>query len=174
MKHPSEVINVNQEIDVVVLSTNEEKHQLALGYKQTLENPWLTLPTTLPIGSETQGVVQNVSTQGAVVRIADAFDGFMPRSKILNAGRGQKVQVNAGDTITCVIVDCTPENASLILAMKGEDGSIGGQQQDDSRPERSERGDRGDRGDRGPSVNIPSSPAVTLGDMLKDASILKQ
>jgi hypothetical protein len=55
--------------------------------------------------------------------------------------------------------------------MKGEDGSIGGQQQDDSRPERSERGDRGDRG---PSVNIPSSPAVTLGDMLKDASILKQ
>lgn len=174
VKHPSEVINVNQEIDVVVLSTNEEKHQLALGYKQTLENPWLTLPTTLPIGSETQGVVQNVSTQGAVVRIADAFDGFMPRSKILNAGRGQKVQVNAGDTITCVIVDCTPENASLILAMKGEDGSIGGQQQDDSRPERSERGDRGDRGDRGPSVNIPSSPAVTLGDMLKDASILKQ
>jgi len=174
VKHPSEVINVNQEIDVVVLSTNEEKHQLALGYKQTLENPWLALPTTMPVGSEIQGVVQSVSTQGAVVRIADAFDGFMPRSKILNAGRGQKVQVNVGDTITCVIVDCTPENASLILAMKGEDGSIGGQQQDDSRPERSERGDRGDRGDRGPSVNIPSSPAVTLGDMLKDASILKQ
>ncbi len=180
IKHPSEIINVGQEIDVVILSTNEEKHQLALGYKQTLENPWLTLPTTLPIGSETQGVVQNVSTQGAVVRVADAFDGFMPRSKILNAGRGQKVQLNAGDAITCVIVDCTPENASLILAMKGEDGSIGGQQQDDSRHEHSDRGDRGDRrdrgdrGDRGPSVNIPSSPAVTLGDMLKDASILKQ
>ena len=68
----------------------------------------------------------------------------------------------------------------MILAMKGEDGSIGGQQQDDARHEHSDRGDRGerrergDRGDRGPSVNIPSSPAVTLGDMLKDASILKQ
>ncbi len=177
VKHPSEVINVDQEIDVVVLSTNEEKHQLALGYKQTLENPWLSLTSTLPLGSETQGVVQNVSTQGAVVRVADAFDGFMPRSKILNAGRGQKVQLNAGDSITCVVVDCKPENASLILAMKGEDGSIGGQQQDDSRSDRGDRGDRsdrGDRGDRGPAVNIPAAPGVTLGDMLKDASILKQ
>lgn len=178
VKHPSDVVAVNQEIEVEILSANEEKHQLALGYKQTLENPWLTLPQTMPIGTETTGVVQQTSTQGAVVRVNDMFDGFMPRSKFLNAGRGQKAPVEVGQQITCVIADLNPENASLILAMKGEDGSIGGQQIDEGgqRRERGEgRGERGEgRGDRGPSVNIPAAPGVTLGDLLKDSSILQK
>jgi small subunit ribosomal protein S1 len=177
VKHPSDVVAVGQEIEVEILSASEEKHQLALGYKQTLENPWLTLPQTMPIGTETTGVVQQTSTQGAVVRVQDLFDGFMPRSKFLNAGRGQKAPVEVGQEVACVIVDLNPENASLILAMKGEDGSVGGQQHDDSqRHERGERGEgRGDRrGPSGPAVNIPAAPGVTLGDMLKDSSILQK
>ncbi|MCX6139361.1 MAG: S1 RNA-binding domain-containing protein, partial [Candidatus Kapabacteria bacterium] len=170
--------------------TNEEKHQLALGYKQTLENPWLTIATTMPIGTETSGIVQQVSTQGAVVRVSDAFDGFMPRSKIITIGRGEKTALNIGDTVSCVIVDLNAENASLILAMKGEDGTIGGHQdgggysreqgegrsegRGDSRGDRrgDSRGDRRGEGrgeGRGERVNIPAAPAVTLGDMLKDA-----
>ncbi|HLP29213.1 MAG TPA: S1 RNA-binding domain-containing protein [Candidatus Didemnitutus sp.] len=184
VKHPSEVVNVGQEIEIEILSANEEKHQLALGYKQTLENPWLSLTTTMPIGTETSGVVQQISTQGAVVRVNDAFDGFMPRSKIINVGRGAKAPLNVGDSVSCVIVDLNVENASLILAMKGEDGTIGGTQQEEGRygggdrqdrgdrgdrGDRRDRGDRGDRGHRGESVAIPQQPGVTLGDMLKDA-----
>ena len=187
VKHPTEVVAVGQEVEVEVLSANEEKHQLALGYKQTLENPWLMITSTMPIGTETTGVVQQVRTQGAVVRISDVFDGFMPRSKIIAVGRGAATALALGDTVSCVIVDVNVENASLILAMKGEDGTIGGQQQDEGRYNRDQRSDNrsdnrgggrgegrgGGRGEgrehRDPSVTIPTVSGVTLGDMLKDA-----
>ncbi|MBM4178292.1 MAG: S1 RNA-binding domain-containing protein [Ignavibacteria bacterium] len=169
IKHPSEVVAVGQELDLEVLSTNQEKHQLSLGYKQTLENPWLDLATTLPVGSDVTGVVQQASTQGAVVRVNDTFDGFMPRSKMLNAGRGAKVQINVGDTIHCVVADLNGASASLILAMKGEDGSIGGQQEDVGGSHGHRDGGR-ERSDAHRSHQpIPSDPGVTLGDLLKDA-----
>jgi len=127
VKHPSDVVSVGQEIEVEILNASEEKQQLGLGYKQTLPNPWLTITETLPIGTETTGVVQQSSTQGAVVRVAETFDGFMPRSKMANAGRGQKVVLTAGDTISVLVADLDPNASSLILAMKNEDGSIAGQ-----------------------------------------------
>jgi small subunit ribosomal protein S1 len=171
VKHPSEVVAVGQELELEVLSTNAEKHQLSLGYKQTLENPWLTLASTLPVGSDITGVVQQASTQGAVVRVNDTFDGFMPRSKMLNAGqgRGAKVQLNVGDTINCVVVDLNGDNASLILAMKGDDGAIGGQQEEahGHREGSSERYER--RESQRSHQQVPSDPGVTLGDLLKDA-----
>lgn len=171
VKHPSEVVSVGQELELEVLSTNTEKHQLSLGYKQTLENPWLTLTATLPVGSETAGVVQQSSTQGAVVRVNDTYDGFMPRSKMLNAGggRGAKVQLNVGDTINCVVVDLNGENASLILAMKGDDGSIGGQQEENSGHREGSRERHDTRDSHRSHQQVPSDPGVTLGDLLKDA-----
>lgn len=170
VKHPSEVVSVGQELELEVLSTNPEKHQLALGYKQTLENPWMALQSQLPVGSDTVGVVQQVSTQGAVVRVQETFDGFMPRSKMLNAGgRGAKVQVNIGDAIQCVVVDLNGANSSLILAMKGEDGSIGGQQEVSGSRHEGTR-DRSDNRDSHRShQQVPPDTGVTLGDMLKDA-----
>lgn len=127
VKHPSDVVAVGQEIEVEILNASEEKQQLGLGYKQTQSNPWLTITETLPVGTEASGVVQQVSTQGVVVRVNDAFDGFMPRSKMANAGRGQKVTVNVGDTLSVVVADVDPSASSLILAMKNEDGTIAGQ-----------------------------------------------
>jgi small subunit ribosomal protein S1 len=171
VKHPSEVVAVGQELELEVLSTNAEKHQLSLGYKQTLDNPWLTLASTLPVGSETSGVVQQSSTQGAVVRVNDTFDGFMPRSKMLNAGggRGAKVQLNVGDTINCVVVDLNGDNASLILAMKGDDGTIGGQQEEGSGHREGSRERHDTRDSHRSHQQVPSDPGVTLGDLLQDA-----
>lgn len=172
VKHPSDVLAVGQEIECEVLSTSASKHQLGLGYKQTLENPWTNLASTMPVGTEAQGVVQQVSTQGALVRVNDTFDGFMPRSKFLG-GRQRKTEINVGDAVTCVVVDMDPTKASLILAQKGEDGEIGGQGGHD----RNERAERGERGDRGPrresSYDVPrdhaSSADVTLADLINDA-----
>jgi small subunit ribosomal protein S1 len=173
IKHPSEIVTPGQEIEVEVIGASEQKHQLSLSFKATQANPWDALATSLPIGTETEGIVQQTSMQGSVIRVGDGFDGFMPRSKTLNAGRGQKVQVNVGDTIKVVVVDMNPANQSLILAMKGEDGTIGGQEErghegHEGRPERRERGDR----DRGPSTPIPgenrASAGVSLGDLLNE------
>jgi small subunit ribosomal protein S1 len=182
VKHPSDVLTTGSEIEVEILNTSESKHQLALGYKQTQPNPWLTIAETLPLGTATKGVIQQVSSQGAVVRVNDTFDGFMPRSKMTNVGRGKKIDLAEGQELDVVVVDLDPGAASLILAMQNEDGSpvsSDDHHRSDHRGERGdhrgERGDRGDRGDhrrshdhRGPKHSDDSS-GVTLGDLLKDA-----
>lgn len=179
LAHPSEVVTVGQEIDVVVLSFLPEKHQLTLGYRQTQPNPWLTIGETFGAGTELSGVVVSTSPQGAVVRINDVFDGFMPRSRFLNEGRGKKVNVEQGQSVNLVVLEVKPESQSIILAMKGEDGTIGGaDDRFEGRGERGERGGRGGRGDRRdnrderPTGPIPPQTTtggdVALGDLLKD------
>ena len=171
VKHPSEIVSIGQTIEVEVLSATEEKHQLALGYKQTQPNPWLTLSAELPAGSDVEGSVQSVSTQGAVIRVRDTFDGFMPRSKMAGA-RGGKTTLGVGDTVACVVVDLNAENASLILAMRNEDGSVAGQQSNDWQGGGRQRDNDRDRDRERPQPRhepAPPSPGVTLGDMLRDA-----
>lgn len=123
VKHPSDILKVDQEIDVVVLDINTAKHQLSLGYKQTQPNPWSTAEQSLAIGTSVTGIVQQVSAQGALLRVLDTFDGFMPRSKMILHGQDKKITVSAGDSIECIVVDLNPLAASLILAMKNEDGT---------------------------------------------------
>jgi ribosomal protein S1 len=178
VQHPSDVVSIGQEIECEVLGTSAAKRQLSLGYRQTQENPWSTIATAMPVGSEVQGVVITVSTQGAVVRVNDTFDGFMPRSKMIGA-RGQTSTMAAGDALTCAIVDIDPAKPSLILAQKGEDGTIGGQGgwgggERSERGDRSERGERGERGPRRePSFDVPkdlsSNSNVSLGDLLNES-----
>jgi small subunit ribosomal protein S1 len=180
VKHPSEIISVGQTIEVEVLSCNEEKHQLGLGYKQTQPNPWLTLASEMPIGSDVEGSVQSVSTQGAVIRVKDAFDGFMPRSKMAGS-RGGKMPVNPGDVVQCVVADVNVENASLILAMRNEDGSVAGGQSDEfrsggGRPREQRDRDYDRERPRPQPAPQQQAPGVTLGELLRDAdkSILGQ
>jgi len=116
----------------------------------------------------------------------------MSRSKMVSTGRGQKVDMNADDQIPCVVVDLNPAAASLILAMKNEDGSIAGSGDREHRSEggyRSEGGHRegghreggrreGGHREGGPrrerssheSSGHHEQPAagVTLGDLLRD------
>lgn len=172
VKHPSDVLSVGQEIEVEVLNANEAKHQLALGYKQTLDNPWLTIAESLPIGSEVNGTVQQVTSQGAVVRVNDTFDGFMPRSKMVNVGRSKKIELEDGQALECIVVDLDPGAASLILAMKNEDGSPAGGQDDRGSSHHRGGGGGGGRqsGGGGSSPQHQSaSSGVTLGDLLKEA-----
>ena len=173
VKHPSDVISVGQTIDVQVLDVNPGKHQMSLGYKQTQPNPWLTIAEQLPVGTETTGVVQHVTTQGAVLRINDTFDGFMPRSKMASAGKGKKVDLEVGQTVECFVADVDPGAASLILAMKNEDGTPAGANDRDRDRDRNRDRDRGGYergGNRPPKQDLPPAPGMTLGDLLNDAS----
>ena len=170
VKHPTDVLAVGQEVEVEILSANEAKHQLALGYKQTLENPWLRIANELPVGTDVTGIVQHVAAQGAVIRIKETFDGFMPRSKMTGGGRGKKIEMNEGDEVPCVIVDLDAGAASLILAMKNEDGSIAGlsEQRHDRDRDRDHRPRGGSGGGGGNRPAPEPSAGVTIGDLLRD------
>jgi small subunit ribosomal protein S1 len=59
VKHPSEMLKVGQELDVMVLDVDKEKERISLGLKQTTENPWNTIAEQFPVGARVKGKVVN-------------------------------------------------------------------------------------------------------------------
>ena len=75
--HPSEVLKVGQDIDVVVLDINREKERVSLGLKQKLANPWDTIEQKYPVGAKVKGKVVNLVPYGAFVELEPGVEGLV-------------------------------------------------------------------------------------------------
>jgi small subunit ribosomal protein S1 len=75
--HPSEMVRVGQEIDVVVLDINREKERVSLGLKQKLANPWDNIETKYPVGAHVKGRVVNLVPYGAFVELEPGVEGLV-------------------------------------------------------------------------------------------------
>ena len=75
--HPSEILKVGQEIDVVVLDINKEKERVSLGLKQKLANPWDNIEQKYPIGAHVKGKVVNLVPYGAFVELEPGVEGLV-------------------------------------------------------------------------------------------------
>ncbi|HYG24999.1 MAG TPA: 30S ribosomal protein S1 [Verrucomicrobiae bacterium] len=75
--HPSEVLKVGQDIDVVVLDINREKERVSLGLKQKMTNPWDNIETKYPIGAKVKGKVVNLVPYGAFVELEPGVEGLV-------------------------------------------------------------------------------------------------
>jgi small subunit ribosomal protein S1 len=171
IKHPSELFQAGQEITVQVLEISEEKHKVALGYKQTQPNPWETIAQRFSVGQVITGTVKEVLQKGVVISVAEDIDAFMPRGKMHPSARTKNAPFEVGQVLDSVLVmDVEPTSHSLIIGMEGFDQG--------ARPERESRGERGEgrgeRGERPPRQKREDAPAietsapVTLADMLSE------
>jgi small subunit ribosomal protein S1 len=77
VRHPSEVVTLDTEIDVMVLSVSPNEEKIALGIKQTLPNPWNDIEQRYPVGSVVKGEVRNLADYGAFVQIEEGIDGLL-------------------------------------------------------------------------------------------------
>jgi small subunit ribosomal protein S1 len=75
--HPSELLKVGQEIDVVVLDVNKEKERVSLGLKQKLSNPWDNIETKFPVGAKVKGKVVSLVPYGAFVQLEPGVEGLI-------------------------------------------------------------------------------------------------
>jgi small subunit ribosomal protein S1 len=75
--HPSEILKVGQELDVVVLDVNKEKERVSLGLKQKLANPWDQIETKFPIGTKVKGKVVSLVPYGAFVQLEPGVEGLI-------------------------------------------------------------------------------------------------
>src|SRR6201994_1853764 len=75
--HPSEVLKVGQDIDVVVLDINREKERVSLGLKQKMANPWDNIEGKFPIGAKVKGKVVNLVPYGAFVELEPGVEGLV-------------------------------------------------------------------------------------------------
>ena len=75
--HPSEVLKVGQDIDVVVLDVNKDKERVSLGLKQKMENPWASIEGKFPVGTKVKGKVVNLVPYGAFVELEPGVEGLI-------------------------------------------------------------------------------------------------
>lgn len=75
--HPSELLKVGQDLDVVVLDVNKEKERVSLGLKQKMTNPWSTIETKFPVGAKVKGKVVNLVPYGAFVELEPGVEGLV-------------------------------------------------------------------------------------------------
>jgi small subunit ribosomal protein S1 len=103
VRHPSEVVQPDQILDVMVLSVDAEAEKIALGIKQTLPNPWRELESRYPVGSVVKGLVRNLTDYGAFVEIEPGIDALLHVSDLSwtrkvahpseTVQKGQEIQV---------------------------------------------------------------------------------
>ncbi len=75
--HPSEVLKVGQDLDVVVLDVNKEKERVSLGLKQKMANPWADIEAKYPVGTKVKGKVVNLVPYGAFVELEPGVEGLV-------------------------------------------------------------------------------------------------
>jgi len=82
LNHPSEVLKVGMELDVVVLDINKDKERVSLGLKQTLKNPWDKIEERFAIGAKVKGKVTNLMPYGAFIELEEGVEGLIHVSEL--------------------------------------------------------------------------------------------
>jgi small subunit ribosomal protein S1 len=118
--HPSEMVAIDQEIEVMVLHIDREKKKIALGLKQKGHNPWNDVIEKYPVGSTHKGQVVNVMSYGAFVKLEPGIEGLVHISEMSWTRRVNHPSelVAIGDEISVVILGVDKEGQQLSLGMK--------------------------------------------------------
>ncbi|MHC4148611.1 MAG: 30S ribosomal protein S1 [Planctomycetota bacterium] len=120
LSHPSEIVNLNDEIEVVVLSVNKEKQEISLGLKQTETNPWAVASQKYPAGTIVSATVRSMTNFGAFVEIEPGVDGMIHISDLSwtkKYGHPSEA-LQKGEGIKCVVLEVNEEKHRVSLGMK--------------------------------------------------------
>lgn len=120
VKHPSEVVAIGDEIDVVVLKFDKEKSRVSLGLKQMDEDPWKSLIQRFPVGTRISGKVTNIADYGCFVEIEDGIEGLVHVSEMdwTNKNIHPSKVVSLGDKIDVMVLDIDAGRRRISLGVK--------------------------------------------------------
>ena len=120
IKHPSELLKVGQELDVMVLDVDQDKERISLGLKQTTENPWTTITEQFPVDSRVKGKVVNLAAYGAFVEIAPGMEGLVHISEFSWTKRVARASdmLNVGDEIMVQVLSVDAESQKIALGIR--------------------------------------------------------
>ena len=113
IKHPSEFVKVNEELEVSVLELDVDNRKLALGHKQLEENPWDTFESVFEIGSSHKGTIINKSDKGASIELQYGIEGFAVNKHLVKEdGSAAK----AGESLDLVVLDFSKSDKKIVLS----------------------------------------------------------
>jgi small subunit ribosomal protein S1 len=120
ISHPSELVQIDDEIDVRVLGINKEKQEISLGMKQTQENPWDHVAERYPPGTDVAGTVRNLTNYGAFIEIEEGIDGLL---HVSDMSWTRKIShpnevLEKGQSIDCKVLSVDQDRRRIALGLK--------------------------------------------------------
>jgi small subunit ribosomal protein S1 len=120
IKHPSEMVNLGQELEVMILHVDKEKGRVALGMKQKENNPWEEIESRYPPGTRVRGKIVNLVPYGAFIEIEPGIEGLIHVSEmswVKNVTDPNEI-VNKGDEVEAVVLSVQKEEGKISLGLK--------------------------------------------------------
>src|SRR5437867_4717168 len=119
-KHPSKLVNVNDQVDCVVLNVNPGERRISLGMRQLAANPWDSLIEKYPVGATVEGRVRNLTDFGAFIEIEEGIDGLVHVSNLSWTKRVKHPSevLKKGDRVKAVVLAIDSEKRRLSLGLK--------------------------------------------------------
>jgi small subunit ribosomal protein S1 len=120
MKHPSKLVNVDDQVECVVLNVNPTERRISLGMRQLATNPWDALHDKYPVGMTVEGRVRNLTDFGAFIEIEDGIDGLVHVSNLSWTKRVKHPSevLKKGDRVKAVVLAIEPDKRRLSLGVK--------------------------------------------------------
>ncbi len=120
LNHPSEMVSVGQELEVVVLDVDLEKERISLGLKQQSQNPWEGIESRYPVGSRIRGKVVNLVPYGAFVELEEGVEGLVHVSELSWTKRVAKASdvLKVGDIVEAVVLGVNPGEQKISLGIR--------------------------------------------------------
>jgi len=120
INHPSEMVNISDVVDVVVLDINKDKQEISLVMKQTEVNPWELVAEKYPPGTVVEGEVRNLTSYGAFVEIEPGIDGLLHVSDLSWTKKltHPNEMLKKGDPMKCVVLEVDQSKQRVALGLK--------------------------------------------------------
>ncbi|BDM64186.1 30S ribosomal protein S1 [Shewanella sp. NFH-SH190041] len=118
--HPSKVVNLGDEVEVLVLDIDEERRRISLGLKQCKTNPWDDFATRYAKGDKVSGKIKSITDFGIFIGLDGGIDGLVHLSDISWNGTGEEAvsEYKKGDEISAVVLSVDPERERISLGVK--------------------------------------------------------
>lgn len=119
VRHPSEVVQEGEEVDVKVLRLDRERNRISLGLKQVKPDPWLEIRQNFPVGTVHEGVVTNILDFGAFVKLMDGVEGLVHISQLAPRHVGHPSEiVEIGQQVKVKVLDINEDERRISLSIK--------------------------------------------------------
>lgn len=120
IKHPSEMLKVGEELEVIILDVDMERERVSLGLKQATANPWEDIENSFPVGSRLRGKVVNLVPYGAFVEIDAGIEGLVHVSEFSWTKRVARASdvLSVGDEVDVVVLSIDAENQKIALGIR--------------------------------------------------------
>ena len=125
ISHPSEMLKISEEIDVMIIEVDREKERVSLGLKQTTSNPWDDIEKRYPVGGKIEGKVVNLVPYGAFIELEEGVEGLVHVTELSWTKRISKPSevLRVGDVIGAVVLGIQKEDQKISLGIRQLDAN---------------------------------------------------